>query len=210
MTCPLCLNINIEYFIQDSFREYWQCQNCSLVFVSQEQRLNAHEEKSIYDRHENSPNDMGYRNFLNKLLIPLIKKLRPGSRGLDFGSGPGPTISAMLKELGFDVVDYDIFYANYNELLQQKYDFITCTEVLEHLYYPHKEITLITNMLQEKAYLGIMTKRVINKARFATWHYKNDPTHVCFYCDKAFEYIADYWDYDLEIISSDTIILTKC
>ena len=209
MTCPLCLNKNIEEYHQDKIRNYRHCLTCDLVFVNPDQYLTSKEEKAIYDRHENNSNDLGYINFLNKLLVPLVSKLPKNSRGLDFGCGPGPAISVQLNKQGFQVEDYDIFYEKNLQLLEKKYDFITCTELIEHLYFPHKEITLLTKMLNNNGFLGVMTKRVINKEKFKTWHYKNDPTHVCFYSNKSFEYIADYWGFDLEIINSDTIILKK-
>jgi hypothetical protein len=209
MTCPLCLNINSEYYLHDKQRDYWQCNQCDLVFVKPNQYLSVIEEKAIYDTHQNNSNDPGYRKFLSKLSIPLVEKLSKGMLGLDFGSGPGPTLSIMLGELGFKVENYDIFYANNSKLLKQRYNFITCTEVIEHLHHPHRELTQISKLLDAKGMLGIMTKRVINKERFKTWHYKNDPTHVCFYSDKTFEFIAENWKYDLEFIQSDVVILTK-
>jgi len=207
MTCPLCLSNNIQPYYHDKNRDYWQCQHCQLVFVSTKQRLSVQAEKAIYDQHQNSPEDSGYRWFLNKLLIPLMQKLESNSMGLDFGSGPGPTLSIIMAEHGYQMVDFDIFYANHPELLNYKYDFITCTEVIEHLYHPHQELIRISNMLKPKGLLGIMTKRLINKDKFKTWHYKNDPTHVCFYSDYTMEYIAHQWNYELEIINSDTVIM---
>ena len=209
MTCPLCLKKYIEHYHQDKFRDYWQCNCCQLVFVKPDQFLSQVDEKSIYDQHQNNPDDLGYRKFLNKLLLPFTKKLKKGEKGLDFGSGPGATLSVMLGEEGFSVEDYDIFYANKPELLKKAYDFITCTEVIEHLHNPHQELSLLSALLKPKGHLGIMTKRVIDKTKFSTWHYKNDLSHVCFYSVETFEYMAKLWDYDLEIVNSDTIILTK-
>jgi len=209
MICPLCLNKNIDDYHQDRHRDFCQCSHCRLVFVKPEQYISITEEKATYDSHENCSIDYGYRKFLNKLALPLILRLSKGMQGLDFGSGPGPTLSVMFEEQGFEVKNYDIFYANEPELLQQKYDFITCTEVIEHLHQPHKELTSLTKLLEPKGMFGIMTKRVIDKDRFRTWHYKNDLTHVCFYSDQTFEYIAEYWQYQLEFIHTDTVLLTK-
>jgi 2-polyprenyl-3-methyl-5-hydroxy-6-metoxy-1,4-benzoquinol methylase len=209
MTCPLCLKNNFEHYFHDKFRDYWQCINCQLVFVNPEQYLSLADEKAIYDQHQNSPSDQGYRKFLNKLLVPLTAKLKKATNGLDFGCGPGATVSVMLKEEGFLVSDYDIFYANKPELLEHIYEFITCTEVIEHLHKPYQEINLLSSLLKPRGYLGIMTKRVIDKYMFSTWHYKNDLTHVCFYSVKTFEYIAKHWGYNLQIINSDSVILQK-
>ena len=62
-------------------------------------------------------------------------------------------------------------------------------------------------MLKPRAYLGIMTKRVIDQQRFATWHYKNDPTHVCFYSVETFQWLANLWQAQLEFIGADVILL---
>ncbi|MCF6288909.1 MAG: class I SAM-dependent methyltransferase [Proteobacteria bacterium] len=209
MTCPLCLNKTIDFYQQDKLRDYWQCQNCHLVFVKPEQQLNQHDEKLIYDQHQNNPDDVDYRKFLNKLIKPLIKRLPISAQGLDFGSGPGPTISVMMQEQGFKVENYDYYYANKPKLLKAKYGFITCTEVMEHLSTPHRVLSTLTDILVPQGILGIMTKRVTSKQNFKNWHYKNDPTHVCFYSEATFVYIAKQWQYDLEIIGFDTVILTK-
>ncbi|MGB2360319.1 MAG: methyltransferase, partial [Porticoccaceae bacterium] len=59
-------------------------------------------EKAIYDQHQNSPDDLQYRRFLSRLTEPLLERLGPCSRGLDFGCGPGPTLSVMMAEQGHD------------------------------------------------------------------------------------------------------------
>jgi 2-polyprenyl-3-methyl-5-hydroxy-6-metoxy-1,4-benzoquinol methylase len=209
MTCPLCLNKTIDFYHQDKLRDYWQCNNCQLVFVKSKYYLSSKKEKAVYDLHQNNPLDIGYRIFLNKLLIPLKNKLSKNANGLDFGSGPGPTISVIMKEQGINVENYDIYYDNHPELLKRAYDFITCTEVVEHLYHPHEVFSRISAMLNSGGFLGVMTKRVTNKEKFKNWHYKNDPTHVCFYNNECFEYIAKQWDFKLELISGDTLILQK-
>ena len=68
------------------------------MFVPRSYHLSAADEKAQYDLHENDPNDPGYRAFLDRLAGPLDKRLAPHSHGLDFGCGPGPTLSVMLEE----------------------------------------------------------------------------------------------------------------
>lgn len=209
MTCPLCLNHQTLHFHTDQKRDYLQCQVCDLVFVPKHQLLSAAEEQSQYDLHQNSPDDEGYRQFLNRLLLPLVEYLPLSAKGLDFGCGPGPAVSVIMAEQGYEVANYDPFYANQPELLTKQYDFITSTEVFEHLHQPSEVIPLLVNMLKPKGILGIMTKRWIDKDAFTRWHYKNDPTHVCFYSDQTFQWIADQWDLGLKIISADTVLLFK-
>ena len=92
--CPLCHAEEIQKtYHRDRNRDYHLCPICHLVFVPPDQYLSSQEEKAQYDLHQNSPNDQGYRQFLSRLFIPMQKRLAPGSRGLDFGSGPRKPIS---------------------------------------------------------------------------------------------------------------------
>lgn len=204
--CPLCQHSQVEYYFSDA-RTYWQCQNCDLVFVGSSEHLNELDEKARYDLHENDSDDLGYRQFLNRLVLPLSKRLTPSSVGLDFGCGPGPTVSIILEELGHQVSCFDKYYANNPSLLTLTYDFITSTEVLEHLREPSVELQKLINMLKPKGYLGIMTNLLPSKKRFADWHYKKDATHICFYADTTFEWVAEQWNLSLEIIEIDVVIL---
>ncbi len=87
-TCPLCQNQRTHHFFEDKQREYLQCEQCSLVFVNPDQRLDAETEKAHYDLHENNPEDMGYRRFLARIADPIAERISPQSNGIDFGCGP--------------------------------------------------------------------------------------------------------------------------
>lgn len=204
--CPLCQHDHIQFYFSDS-RNYWQCANCQLVFVEPSEHLAESDEKERYDFHENDPNDPRYRAFLNRLVGPLAERLQSGSEGMDFGCGPGPTVSVMLEALGHKVACYDKYYANTPSLLTQPYDFITSTEVLEHLREPGMELQRLIARLKPAGYLGIMTKLLPPTEQFASWHYKKDPTHICFYAENTFEWIATRWGLSLEILESDVVIL---
>ena len=127
--CPLCQQGTAAFYCEDKQRSYLQCEYCCLVFVSAHERLNSHDEKAIFDLHQNSEHDGAYRQFLSRLFDPLTQRLPAASKGLDFGCGPGPALAAMFRESGFNIDLYDIFYHDDQHLLQQRYDFITATEV---------------------------------------------------------------------------------
>ncbi|MGB1310710.1 MAG: class I SAM-dependent methyltransferase [Leucothrix sp.] len=204
--CSLCEHKHLKLYFSD-IRHYWQCERCALVAVNAHEHLSEVDEKARYDLHENDPNDAGYRRFLNRLVEPLSQRLSKGSQGLDFGCGPGPTVSLLLAEQGHQTACYDKYYANHPALLSRSYDFITTTEVLEHLREPGRELTRLIELLKPGGYLGIMTKRLPTLAQFPRWHYKQDPTHICFYADSTFEWIAEHWALSLEIIDNDVVIL---
>jgi|TARA_B110000977_G_scaffold187863_1_gene255445 hypothetical protein len=133
----------------------------------------------------------------------------PNSEGLDFGSGPGPTLSLMLSEEGHNMAIYDPFYAPDTNVLKQTYDFITITEVAEHLSAPRLELDQLWGLLRPGGWLGIMTKLVIDEPAFAGWHYKNDPTHISFFSRETFKHLAQHWSTEVEFIGDDVILLQK-
>lgn len=208
-SCPLCEAGNCTLFHEDSKRTYLQCDNCGLVHVPREYHLSPAQEKTEYDQHENSLDDPGYRRFLTRLADPLTKRLSPESKGMDFGCGPGPALAAMLREHGHQVALYDPFYFPDKDALQGPYDFITATEVLEHLARPGQELQQLWQALAVGGTLGIMTKLVLDKQRFATWHYIRDPTHICFYSRDTFHWLANRLDATLMFSGKDAILLQK-
>ena len=206
--CPLCQSAS-SFFHEDSRRHHLQCKQCALIFVPPESLPSLEEEQAQYDLHENSPNDIGYRNFLNRLAGPLLDRLKPESSGLDFGCGHGPTLSVMLKEADHQVKLYDPIYHPNDHLLSQSYDFITATEVLEHLHKPAIELEILFNALKNDGWLGIMTKRALDKESFTRWHYIQDPTHVCFWSEATFNWLADQWQTLAEFPAADVVLLQK-
>ena len=190
-------------------REFHSCDTCHIVFVPPEHFLSVEAEKAAYDHHQNSPDDQAYRCFLSRLFIPMNQRLSPGSHGLDFGSGPGPTLSLMFEEAGHTVALYDYFYANDTSALELQYDFITASEVVEHLHQPKHALDRLWSILKPGGTLGIMTKRVLNREAFARWHYKNDLTHVCFFSEPTFQWLAAQWQAELTIEGNDVVLLKK-
>jgi len=208
-SCPLCYGGDVLEFLQDSRRRYLQCHACQLVFVPAVQFLTPQQEKAEYDLHRNEADDPGYRRFLSRLFLPMETRLKSASRGLDFGSGPGPTLSLMFEEMGHSVALYDPFYAPQPAALETAYDFITATEVVEHLHQPGRELERLWRILKPGGHLGVMTKLVLDRQAFARWHYKNDLTHVCFYSRGTFEWLATRWQADIDFVAKDAIILRK-
>ena len=180
-----------------------------MVFVPPDAFPGVADEKAVYDRHENAPDDPRYRRFLSRLFEPVSSRLASASQGLDFGSGPGPTLSRMFEEVGHTVSLYDPFYATDAAVLDLEYDFITASEVVEHLHRPREELERLWGCLRPGGLLGIMTKRVLDQEAFSRWHYKNDPTHVCFFSVETFEWLAECWGARLTVAGDDVVLLEK-
>ncbi len=207
--CPLCETPASQPYHQDHLRAYNRCATCQLVFVPPRFFLSAADEKAHYGHHQNSPHDMGYRKFLSRTFDPLCAKLSLHSHGLDFGSGPGPTLSVMLEEAGHTVDLFDPFFAPDESVFDQRFDFISATEVIEHLHHPKAELDRLWSCLRPGGWLAVMTKRVLNHHAFTTWHYKNDPTHVCFYKEETFHWLAEKWRAEVEFHGKDVVLIKK-
>ena len=188
--CPLCIDSRTSLFHRDRARSYWRCRTCALVFVPAVDHPAPAAEKARYDQHRNDPADPRYRAFLDTLAAPLLTRVAPGSRGLDFGCGPGPALAAMLREAGMDVDLYDVFYAADERVWKRKYDFVTATEVFEHLHQPGREIDRLLGVIRPGGWLAVMTRWVDSIPSFDNSRYVRDPTHVCFYGRATFDWIA--------------------
>ncbi|AEG00462.1 class I SAM-dependent methyltransferase [Methylomonas methanica] len=206
--CPLCFSRDTAEFFQDKQRSYLRCRQCRLVFVPPHQHLIPEAEKAIYDYHQNQTDDTGYRRFLSRLAEPLSSRLPARARGLDFGCGPGPLLAKMLREQGHTMRTFDLYYANQPEVLQSRYDFVTCTEVVEHFRQPKQEFQRLFGLLKPRGHLGIMTKLVIDADAFSRWHYKNDMTHISFFSEDTMQWLATNYQCRLDIIGKDVIIFT--
>lgn len=209
LICPLCGGPNNELFHEDSRRPYFRCAECQLVFVSQTDRLPPDEEKMRYDLHENDPNDTGYRAFLNRLCTPMLKKMTPGMRGIDYGCGPGPTLSSMFEAAQFPCAIYDPFYAHDAAVLEKKYEFLSCSEAMEHFYNPLDEFERFLKLVKPGGLIGIMTQLVTEKESFAHWHYITDETHVCFFSEATFRWLAEKYQLKVEFPSKSVILFTR-
>ena len=207
--CPVCLNQRTRHFLTVDHQVYWRCRQCQATFLDPEQRPDADTEKAEYDRHENHPDDPSYRRFLATLATPLLERLAPGSKGLDFGCGPGPALAAMLEESGHRVSVYDPYYFPDQDALERQYDFVTATEVVEHLHDPAGTLELIDRLVRPGGWIGIMTRFQTDDARFANWHYRRDPTHVVFYRIATFRWLGESLGWNMDIIPPGIVLARK-
>jgi hypothetical protein len=129
--------------------------------------------------------------------------------GLDFGCGPQPVLSGLFEAAGHRMALYDKFYYPDSQGLAKTYDFITSTEVFEHLATPGDTLTRIWNCLRPGGLLGIMTRLIPEDSPFAKWWYHTDATHICFYARPTFEWMAKHLKSEVTILGEDVILMSK-
>ncbi|MDT8369107.1 MAG: class I SAM-dependent methyltransferase [Longimicrobiales bacterium] len=190
--CPLCGACDPEPRPAGD-RAWWDCPGCGLVFADRAELPDPAEERARYETHENDPADDGYRTFLGRLADPLAARLEPGAEGLDYGSGPGPTLSVMLEERGFPTSIWDPFFAPDPRPLARQWDFVTSSETVEHFHDPAREWARLFSLVRQGGVLGVMTEP-FEEQRLDSWWYARDPTHVALYRPRTLEWIAARWE----------------
>lgn len=152
-----------------------------------------------YQEHNNEADDPGYEAFLRKLGDPMLERLPIGARGLDFGCGPTPVLARVLTGAGRPCAAYDPLFLPDEALLDRVYDFVTATEVLEHLHDPAAVFDRFARLLARGGHLGVMTRFYGHEAPFDRWWYRRDPTHVCFFVEDTMRWIAADRGWTVEI-----------
>jgi hypothetical protein len=201
--CPLCLFPGKQ--IPNDI--YYSCQGCGAIFLDKNKHLSLADEKLRYESHNNDINDERYRKFVSPVTLAVSQEQTTDDVGLDFGSGTGPVVSAILKENGYNISQYDPFFANDQEKLTKQYNYIACCEVAEHFRDPKKEFQTLKNLLLPNGSLYIMTDIYNDKVDFKTWHYRRDSTHVFFYSQQSFEYIKKTFKFKNLRISGRLVVL---
>jgi len=205
MICPLCNSA----LINKKDECYYDCEICKAIVKDEKYRLTAAKEKARYETHNNDVNDVRYQNFVQPITNYVVEKFLPEHKGLDFGCGTGLVISSVLTKQGYDIVQYDPFFAPDKSVFNSRFDYIFSCEVFEHFFNPKQEIDTLTSLLKVKGALLIMTSLYNDEIEFKKWNYRNDATHVFIYRKETIEYIANKKKLEIDVLTNRFIALRK-
>ncbi len=206
--CPLCKTTSTEYYCSPKKREkYYSCPNCGGVFLAPFFLLSRDDEKTRYLKHQNSDVNNGYLEFIAPVVNYVMEATADTSLGLDFGSGPIPVISDLLRKRGRAINQFDLYFYPDELVLKQRYDYIMACEVVEHFREPFKEFANLRNMLKSDAFLVISTSLLEDQIDFSKWHYVRDPTHIFFYRIKTVEWIEREFKFKSSRILSNRLVV---
>ena len=203
--CPLC-NSTASLFCDKPKHLFYKCNNCEGIFRPKHTFLTAEAEKEHYEKHNNDVFDKRYQAFVSPIVEAILHDFSPEAKGLDFGSGTGPVIAKMLTDKGFLVRNYDLFFANEPSLLNQKYNYVSCCEVMEHFHHPYQEFELLKNLLLPNGKLYCKTAVYYHQKPFENWYYKDDFTHVFIYQPKTLEWIKTEFHFSNLIIKEKLLV----
>lgn len=210
MSCFVCKNqVYIDRDIKTNI-SYNFCANC--LFISKNYSPTDEISLKTYNNHNNSLSDLKYVKYFDDYLnYSLISNIDKSSRGLDFGSGPSPVLSQIFKrDYGISVDIYDLFYSKEEVYINKKYDFITSTEVIEHIKNPKVIFEFANKYLKTGGILSLMTLFAPkNQDEFYRWWYIRDLTHISFFSFETFKYLAKMYNYQIINCDQKRIITLK-
>lgn len=214
MNCPLCESQSI-FFLAGENREYWRCPVCRLIFVPAKYFISQEAEVQHYLKHENSLESEGYVQMFEEKIRVIKNVCQEAQTVLDYGCGYEPVLKTLMAREGFEVSGYDPhFFPQLDS--NATFDLIVSTETFEHFKEPGKELSDLLTHLTAGGYLAIMTRLVPQESHlpimesFGDWYYKRDPTHIAFYDNDTFAWIARH--FGMEIIfnnEKDFVVLQR-
>ena len=210
--CPLCLSADNDLFSKDDSREYRKCNVCSLIFVPSNFHLSLSDEKSRYDHHDNSYNNIGYRKYLEGVASEIESVGINFSSGdtLDYGSGKERVLSRILEDRGYSVTSYDPLYG-LNIQDDQTFDNIIVIEAIEHFVNVNEELETMLSHLKDSGKIFVQTKMYNEEecGPFVNWWYKRDITHISFFSPQSVEWIEKRFDLKATHITGDCFVLER-
>jgi hypothetical protein len=208
MECRLCGGQVSELTLKG--RKYGDCPECGYLQLDAALLPDAEVERKRYLLHDNDPGEPGYRAYLSSFIDrALIPHLSPGSRVLDFGSGPIPSLAAILGEYGYDVRSWDPFFAPDSEWEDETWDAIILHEVAEHLHDPAASFRKIAPRVRKGGIVAVRSRfRPESPSDLESWWYLRDFTHVGFFSPRSFATIALFAGFSLILcMEPDTVVL---
>ncbi|MBS3972899.1 MAG: class I SAM-dependent methyltransferase [Erysipelotrichia bacterium] len=202
--CPLCYSI-LTFTSASSFS---RCIECDAYVKNPLSYLTPSQDIERYKLHKNSLDNQSYLDFLTPLANLILKHVPSHSLGLDFGCGP---VFALEKCLNHKVnlQHYDLYFYPHLDAFKHTYDFIECSEVIEHLHHPKKELERLIQCLKHEGLLFIQTHRHDEVDHLESWYYAKDPTHVFLISLKTCEHIAHMFNCEIIEVTPRCVVFQK-
>ena len=211
MQCKLCNNTVMSINDTRNNWEFSHCKKCEFIFKNSSDFVTSEDELKQYNNHNNTMDSPGYVEMFERFMATTFNDYIDEIQNvLEFGSGPGPVLSELLKQRGLKVDIYDKYFSPEKVYEGKKYDLITSTEVIEHVDDPKGLFKFFSDHIKSDGYLALMTQFHTNNAQeFKKWWYKNDPTHICFFRPHTFEVLAEQSGFKVLKHDSKKSILLK-
>jgi SAM-dependent methyltransferase len=190
MNCKVCGSEDIQLFARNKKREFLRCSRCELVFVPEQFYLTTEQERTRYDLHDNSIDNKGYIEFLEKIVSVIADRFPVDCTILDFGSGANAVLGKILDKKGYSCDSYDPLFNIQRSSDFVLYDIIVICEVIEHLRFLQNDLEFIKKHLKPDGTIIIRTQLYPDAKKFLNWWYIQDLTHINFFSPVTIAFVA--------------------
>ncbi len=210
--CRICSTLSNEFW--SDHRAFYKCPECRLIFtldIPEKAREEAHYKKQW------ETTDPGFWQGQVGAMLDYVQHYNVGENILDFGSGSGEA-TRELQRRGFQVTPLEPMIHGYlkDQSYPEPFDLVVGIEVIEHLPDIWGELKEIEKVLVPGGILffsTLFTNAFIDTPQevesFKTWWYKDDPTHLSFFCNQSISKLAEMGNYDIDIFGDNVFIVRK-
>lgn len=212
MHCRVCKTGSTLIF--NDHRSFFKCPSCSLIFT--QSSVDKASEEKHYKQQWKDQGENFWKDSVD-VFLSVVQRYRTPHKILDFGSGSGG-LTKELQNRGFDVTPIEPMIHGYlkDQNFPNKFDVIVAIEVIEHLPNLWDELQEIEKVLTTEGIIVFttqLTNRFINtepeKESFRNWVYKDDQTHVSFFCNKTLFVMAEMWNYNIDIFGDNLFVVRR-
>jgi SAM-dependent methyltransferase len=212
-SCRVC-QFPSTLFYRDA-RTFFKCPNCALIFTNDLPGKVVEENHYKTQWQTTDPDFWGSQATSLIFYIGNYGILPDNHRILDFGSGSGG-LAQELQHRGYRVTALELMTDGY--LKDQNYPFlfdaVFAIEVIEHLPNVWGELVEIGKVLKPEGII-VFSTRLTNPfidlsdaaGQFKEWWYKDDPTHISFFCNQTLSVMAETKNYSIEIFGDKVFVI---
>ena len=210
--CRVC-GTQATLFYTDT-RSFYRCPLCHFIFTTQMSKRAAQE--AHYRGQWGNQDEAFWKNQADNIIAIILRYGAP-RRILDFGSGSG-SLSRQLAARGYDVTPLEPMIHGYlkDQRYPAKFDAIVSVEVIEHLPDFWEELEQLDKVLADGGvmlFATLLTNRFIDaqdaREQFAAWWYKDDQTHVNFFCNRALAVMGRIGGLAIDIYANQLFVVRR-
>lgn len=210
--CRVCQSPS-ELFYEDT-RKFFKCPQCWLVFTLEMA------ENPVAEKHYKEQWGTADPNYWKEQVdgaLEIINQYLTPTKILDFGAGSGE-ITHEMRIRGLNVTPLEPMINGFlkDQNFSQEFDVILAIEVIEHLPNLWEELKELNKVLVEGGIILIstaLTNKFIDTPQaaesFRQWWYKDDPTHVSFFCNKTIATLGQLGGWKAEAFENIAFVLQK-
>ncbi|KLV72159.1 class I SAM-dependent methyltransferase [Citrobacter sp. MGH110] len=170
---------------------YYKCKNCGLIYTHafdtwSDDDYSQHIYNAEYTKHD--PNFISKRSTHNFNLLHNAFKNLKSFRMIDFGCGDGQLVK-LLREYGTDAVGWDPFN-NSAPMPEERFEFMTSFEVMEHTPTPVKTMEIIDSLLDQengKYFFSTLTNDLHLAELMNFWYIAPRNGHITIHSNKSLD-----------------------